>query len=68
MVCAVTVSVCAAGSAPAATVLNANEVVFRLNADESVDTTFMVTDAVCVPDVVVKTMVPVHVVPAVSPA
>jgi hypothetical protein len=66
-VCAVTVSVCDAGAVAPATALNVIAVVLNVS-DDVDDVTLSVTVAVCVTAAAVMEIVPVHVVPAASPA
>jgi hypothetical protein len=63
-VCAVTVSVCAAGAAPPATALNARVEGLNVRLPE---VTFRVTFAVWVPEAAVMEIVPLQVVPAANP-
>jgi hypothetical protein len=67
LVCDVTVRVCDAGADAPATALNVIAVVLNVS-DDADDVTFSVTVAVCVTAAAVMEIVPVHVVPAASPA
>jgi hypothetical protein len=67
LVGAVTVSVCPDGGNAPATALNVIAVVLNVSV-AAADVTFRVTVAVCVTAAAVIEIVPVHVVPAVSPA
>jgi len=68
LLCAVTPNVCEAGVAPAAIALNVNADELNVSTPVAIFDTFKVTGTVCVPAATVIEIVPLHVVPAVSPA
>jgi hypothetical protein len=68
VICAVTPSACEAGVAPPAIALNVKEDELKVSTPVDMVDTFKVTGTVCVPAATAIEIVPLHVVPAVSPA